>query len=542
MRRAIGSMAAIVTNSRQTAHATERDVCRSRHTGRVAFDPDRIPEMISSNTRVARRELRLTWQVFKSTERHIMNGLIKIGAVFIFLSGLNAANGQLRPWSADPWYWEFDGEPVLLLGGSDDDNLFQWPEQKLIEQLDRLQAAGGSVIRNTMSDRRDAGFEVYPFLRLENGKYDLSQWNPEYWQRFERLLRETAKREIVVQIEVWDRFDYTDNRKNDPRRWEDHPYAPKNNINYTAEQSGLAQRYPKHPGANVQPFFFTTPEQRDNTVVRQYQEAFVQRLLDHSLQFGHVLYCIDNETNGEAAWGEYWARLIRKRAEAEGKVVMVTEMWDAWDLTSDEHKRTFDHPELYDFVDVSQNNQNKGQKHWDNFLYVREYLSDQPRPMNTTKTYGADGNKFGHSDQDAIERFWRHLLAGAASIRFHRPDSGLGLNDKAVACIRAARIVEQHVPAWRLQPANDLLRDRQANEAYLAATEDRDTLVVYLPQAEEAKVSVDLRSSRGKLMIYWIHIDSGAAISQQPLEGGKVVAVRSPKGGNVAAVITRREE
>ena len=35
--------------------------------------------------------------------------------------------------------------------------------------------------------------------------------------------------------------------------------------------------------------------------------------------------------------------------------------------------------------------------------------------MNTTKIYGADGNKFGHTDQDAIERFWRHLLGGVAS-------------------------------------------------------------------------------------------------------------------------------
>ena len=113
-------------------------------------------------------------------------------------------------------------------------------------------------------------------------------------------------------------------------------------------------------------------------------------------------------------------------------------MWDDWNLAAERHKRTFDHPELYDFVDVSQNNHNKGQKHWDNFLHVRKYLAGQPRPMNTTKTYGATGNKFGHTDQDAIERFWRHLLAGAASVRFHRPDSGLGLNDKAVACIRAA--------------------------------------------------------------------------------------------------------
>ena len=78
-----------------------------------------------------------------------------------------------------------------------------------------LAEAGGNVIRNTMSDRKDKGFEVYPFLQLQNGKYDLDQWNPEYWERFDRMLRETAKRGIFVQIEVWDRFDYTDSGGSD---------------------------------------------------------------------------------------------------------------------------------------------------------------------------------------------------------------------------------------------------------------------------------------------------------------------------------------
>ena len=32
---------------------------------------------------------------------------------------------------------------------------------------------------------------------------------------------------------------------------------------------------------------------------------------------------------------------------------MVTEMWDDWDLKAARHRQTFDHPELYDFVDVS---------------------------------------------------------------------------------------------------------------------------------------------------------------------------------------------
>ena len=73
------------------------------------------------------------------------------------------AEPALQPWKENPWYWSYCGEPVLLLGGSDDDNLFQWRQEDLINQLDRLAAAGGNVIRNTMSDSKDRGFEIYPF-------------------------------------------------------------------------------------------------------------------------------------------------------------------------------------------------------------------------------------------------------------------------------------------------------------------------------------------------------------------------------------------
>jgi hypothetical protein len=53
-----------------------------------------------------------------------------------------------------PQYWEYNGEPVLLLGGSDEDNLFQIPH--LEQQLDMLASVGGNYIRNTMSSR-DSG-------------------------------------------------------------------------------------------------------------------------------------------------------------------------------------------------------------------------------------------------------------------------------------------------------------------------------------------------------------------------------------------------
>ncbi|MDP2890907.1 MAG: hypothetical protein Q8P34_18315 [Bacteroidota bacterium] len=106
----------------------------------------------------------------------------------------------------------------------------------------------------------------------------------EYWQRFEFFLKETAKRDIIVQIEVWDRFDYS--RDN----WTPHPYNPTNNINYTEQQTSLAAQYPDHPGQNKQPFFFATPKQRNIEVLLNYQKRFVEKMLSYSLKYEHLLY------------------------------------------------------------------------------------------------------------------------------------------------------------------------------------------------------------------------------------------------------------
>lgn len=437
-----------------------------------------------------------------------------------------ADDGRIRPYSKDPRYWQYQGKPVLLLGGSDDDNLFQWP--KLEEHLDAMVAAGGNYIRNTMSDRRDKGFELYPFAQRSDGKFDLESWNDEYWTRFQNMLRWTAERGIIVQIEVWDRFDYSTNN------WPPHPYNPANNVNYTFEQSGFAATYPDHAGRNRQPFFFTTPKQRNNQTVFRYQERFVDKMLSITLPHRHVLYCMDNETSGDEAWGAYWAEHLRRRAAEAGKSICITEMWDAWDLKAPQHRRTLDHPERYDFIDVSQNNQKKGQEHWDNFQWVRQYIKERPRPINTVKTYGADGNKFGHTDQDGIERFFRHVIGGAASARFHRPDSGLGLSPKAVAALRAARRLETLIKLWDLEPANHLLSERAANEAYLAARPGASYALYF---TNGGSVRLDLKDAKGDWTIHWIDIATGAWGDRGAASGGSAIAIAAPKPGNWLAAI-----
>lgn len=405
--------------------------------------------------------------------------------------------GRIGPWARNPWYWEYKGAPVLLLGGSKDDNLFQIPD--LEAHLDEMQAAGANYIRNTMSDRRDGGFEVYPWKQQADGSYDLTQWNLEYWTRFDRMLALTRARDIIVQIELWDRFDYF--RHN----WAPHPYNPANTRTYTAEATGLARDYPNHPGSNEQPFFLSTPAQRNIAPLLTVQHRFAEAVLARTLQQPHVLYCIDNETSGDEAWGAYWADFIRTRASKAGVPVHVTEMWDDHDLKGSQHRRTFDHPDRYSFVDVSQNNHQKGQAHWDNFQWVRQHLAARPRPLNTVKTYGSDEGPYG-TDLDGLQRWWRHLVGGAAAMRFHRPKSGLGLSPRAVSAIRAARKLESVVKPWALLPANERLSNRGPDAAYLAMAPNGDCALFF---PTPGTVALDLTTVTRPVQARWISIDTG---------------------------------
>jgi hypothetical protein len=460
---------------------------------------------------------------------------LQILFLLILLNGFSGAvnkkdSKRIQPWSENPWYWQYNKKPVLLLGASDDDNLFQWPRNKLIPHLDSMAEVGANYVRNTMSDRQDNFSSLYPYLQLKNGKYDLNQWNDLYWQRFDQFLKETQKRDIIVQIEVWDRFDYS--RQN----WIPHPYNPKNNINYSFDESGLKENYPDHPGKNLQPFFFTTPNQQNNKVLLKYQKRFVDKMLSYSLKYNHVLYCIDNETSGEEAWSAYWAEYILNKAEKEGKEIHVTEMWDNWDLKSEHHKRTFDHPERYTFCDVSQNNHMKGQVHWNNFQWVRNYISENPRPLNTVKTYGADGGTYGDSD-DGLERWWRHVLGGAASARFHRPSAGIGLSDLSMNSVKTARAIEKTVKFWELTPGNELLSQREENEAYLACKKGEAYVVFF---TNGGKVGLDLSSADAEFILEWMNIRSGECTSDKEIKGGKIVQLQAPGKQEWIAVLNKK--
>ena len=41
----------------------------------------------------------------------------------------------IKPYTQNQWYWQYHGEPIVLKGGSDDDNLFQWTGEELTIEI-----------------------------------------------------------------------------------------------------------------------------------------------------------------------------------------------------------------------------------------------------------------------------------------------------------------------------------------------------------------------------------------------------------------------
>jgi hypothetical protein len=431
-----------------------------------------------------------------------MRNLIKTSFIVLLISGIiSCESGQIQSElkgltisNDNPSYWEFNGKKTLLLGGSVQDNLFQIPH--LTTHLDSLVAAGGNYVRNTMSSR-DPG-NVWPFVQREDGLYDLEQWNEEYWRRFSTFLGETAKRDIVVQIEIWATFDYYRNQ------WDVNPWNPKNNINYDVRRSKLSEVVDTHPIYAENNFFRSVPSQMALMRVLDFQQPFVDKILSYSLQYDHVLYCMDNETSVSSDWGKFWAQYIQKKAFLAGKTVYTTEMWDPWNLNHVFHLETFDNPDIFTFVDISQNNHQTGDTHWNNALGVFERLEKMGnvRPVNNVKIYGNDGGAHKRT-QDAIENFVKNILVGCASARFHRPTSGQGLNAIAQAVIRSMRDLTDRMDFFEGKPHNDLLIGREPGEAYCRAVPDKE-YAIFFPGS--GVVTIDLSEFKGKPVITWLNL------------------------------------
>ncbi|TVS20304.1 MAG: hypothetical protein EA424_04670 [Planctomycetaceae bacterium] len=477
-----------------------------------------------------------------------MNGLSRramlafLLLIAVFAIGPVHADDAIRPYEGNPYYWQYKGRPVLLLGGSDQDNLFNHPDiapDGLEAHLDLLRSVGGNTVRNTMSTR-EAG-NLFAFHRdPDTGLYDLDRFHDAYWQRLDTLLALAKARDIIVQIELWDPHDYY-RPVGDLGGWAQQPFNPANNINYTFAESGLIETVDwsaVHDPDKDHPFFQTVPAERDLALVRRYQERFVDKVLEVALPYPNVLYCVSNESNDSLHWSDYWAEHLRRRAAQAGRPIQVGEMRFPNNPRHADFQHLIARHDLYAFLDMGQLNRPVRQTHWDNLQYLRGQLAERPRPINNTKIYGGDQVGWTGGYRTGEECFWRNVLGGAASARFHRPPAGRGLSPPAQGHIRSARMMADRMDFFSAEPRNDLLSDREANVAYLRCVPGRQ-YAVYFPDG--GAVKLDVSAMKGRLQVHWLEIARNAWQTPRDAHGGGTLELNAPGQGHWAVLILARQ-
>ncbi len=102
--------------------------------------------------------------------------------------------------------------------------------------------------------------------------------------------------------------------------------------------------------------------------------------------------------------------------------------------------------------------------------------------------------------------------------------------------MKAAREIEKIIPFWELTPHNELLADRQENEAYLTLNPG-EVYLLFFP--DEGEVQLDLSNDDSDFTLKWMNVRKGEWDSESSLTGGKMVNLKTPGNKEWVAVVKR---
>lgn len=502
---------------------------------------------------------------------HVFYGNVsRLFYIFFMLTLSLSVHAQI---SIEGRYWQYGGQPIMLLGGwnhghnpfidhnTQDENGRQGvsTEAQIIDAMDELVDAGGNLLRCVLNPGMAAGIQHHNFTATVDTLYDLNDMTGPFWARLEMFISEAEKRNIIVQIEIWDRFDLINLAWNS---WPVSPFNPKNNINYTTGESGLQDIYPfyiNHPflqGVPGHPVYDSASQDKKKqyNLVRSFQNKFIDKMLSITLKYDNILYCMNNETHEDPSWGIYWINYIRDIAKTECKNVLVTDMLDKiWEgATAPDWKYVSNNMSVYDYIDISQvNSRHRDQGHWDIIIGIANDAKKKNILLHMSKLYGndraLDGKPWSNwkpgDTNNGVEEWWQNILAGVAGVRFHRPTSGLGLSTLAKNNMKSARLIESKIKFWNVDPSQHLLQDRESDEAYLAADPGK-AYILYYPASGEGMVKLDLSEYEDiEFNVSWVEVCKGTwdVSKATTIQGGSSIAIDRPESGHWVAAITKVE-
>lgn len=429
------------------------------------------------------------------------------GVALLFLSmAFQPVQGQsalaLHPqW---PNYFQHpDGKPLLLIGdytwGTFSDVDFDYKAQ-----FDALKANGLNFARVWLwwgAEQLlppDDNLHVEPFLRPGPGKandgrpkYDLSQFNPAFFNRLRDLCAAARERGLFLQLITVDAW-----MLKHAHLWKLHAFHRDNNINGVDGD-------PRHTGTGTdgQQGFCSL----GNPKALEFQKAYLRKLVDTVNDFDNLLIEIANENYYSAAWEVRLCEFIREseRAKPRQHVLMPLDL-----LSHSSVVQTWDPRAIH--AALREKRARRQPLIFDTDWTITKNDDEVRRAMWTAVLSGGHFNYMDESFQ--IGKEWRGDFRGSRRADLHRQIGHLAAFMKPLK-------------PWEMQPDDALVK---ASHAFASASTNE--LAAYLPSG--GSVTLDLTRLSGQLIARWFNPRDGQFAEQFQAAGGGKREFQAPDGAD----------
>jgi hypothetical protein len=136
-------------------------------------------------------------------------------------------------------------------------------------------------------------------------KFDLTEFNPEYFQRLRSRVAAAGERGIYVSIMLFEGWGLTRGNWRGPEKgwaWRSHPFNPSNNVNSIKVKEADALSGRVHTLANPR--------------INELQAAYIRKVVDTVNDLDNVLYEVINE-GGEQEWDWWVVKTIRDHEQTK---------------------------------------------------------------------------------------------------------------------------------------------------------------------------------------------------------------------------------
>ena len=343
-----------------------------------------------------------------------------------------------------------------------------------------------------------------PFMRTGPGKaldgkpkFNLRQFNPEYFQRLRTRTEAAGEHNIYVSIMLFEGWGIQ--RLEDG--WENHPFHPENNVNgIDGDLNGDGYGLEVHTLAD--------------TGITSIQKNYVMKVIETVNDLDNVLYEISNENHPPSTqWQYYMIDFIHEY----------------------EKGKPYQHP-------VGMTFQFKGGSNNTLFESPADWISPNNEGGYRDNPPDAAGRKVIITDTDHLwgiggnhQWVWKSFLRGMNPIFMDPYDCKVlkgSYDPEWVEPVRKSMgytlAYAQRMNLIKMTPENDL-----ASSGYCLAEKGKEYLV-YLPEGNE--VTLDLTDASRDLSVEWFNPNTEETIKPGNIEGGKTQILKSPYGDDDAVL------